>query len=238
MNVLAYTQSTVAVPPTIPTSFVPKQPVSPQLRKQKQGINLFLIIGTALLILSGAAAGMAFGYERYLESARDSKAEEIAQAQREVNINTVEGYLRLRDRLNASSQILDQHVELSEFFDALEARTLQSVRFSSLTITVDADRVAEIQMEGTARTFNALAAQSNEFAQEKQIKRAIFSGITTNENGTVGFSLTAVADPRLITAGEVLPGIRDTEPAVNVSPSTAPATTPAPQPSTGTTTTQ
>lgn len=226
----------MALPPTIPTSFVPKQPVATSARRQQSGTNIFLIIAGVIAGISILAGAGVFGYEMYLTNARDQKSQELTRAQQAVDINVVEGFIRLKNRLNTVEVLLDQHIELSEFFDTLESRTLETVRFSGLTVSVNEDRSAEIQMEGVARSFNALAAQSSSIAAEKRIKRAIFADISVNENGTVGFTLTASVDPRLITSGEVLPGIADT-------PSPAPAAAPA-QPeapaatSTGTTTTQ
>lgn len=233
----------MALPPTIPTSFVPKQPVSSGMRKQKSGLNLLLIGSSALLGIATLVCAGIFGYELYLKGARDAKQAELAAAQRAVDIDTVEGFIRLRDRLSATESILNQHVELSEFFDVLEARTLQTVRFSNLIVSVSGDRSAEIEVEGVARSFNALAAQSASIAAEKRIKRAIFSGITVNDNGTVAFSLTATLDPRIITSGEILPGITDEEPvpaaapvapASPVSPGPATTTVPAARPATTT----
>lgn len=227
----------MALPPTIPTSFVPKQPVATGIR-QKSGTNIFLIGALAVLGLSVIGSAATFGYEFYLKSARDAKAAELALAQQSVDIDVVESFIRLRDRLAPVDDILNEHVTLSEFFDTLEVRTLQNVRFNNMSITVANDRTAEIETEGVARTFNALAAQSAALAGEKRIKRAIFSGISVNDNGTVSFTLTASLDPRLITAGEVLPGIPDSAAPVQgvsepVSPvqQTAPAAT-----TTGTTT--
>ncbi len=221
----------MALPPTIPTSFVPKQPVAPT-KRSRSGTNILMIIAgviTGVSILSGV---MVFGFEFYLKSARDAKDAQLLEAQKAVNIDTVEDFIRLRNRLSSLETLLDQHVLLSEFFDVLETRTLQSVRFSGLSVSVANDRSAEVQMEGVARTFNALAAQSTQFAGEKQIKRAIFSNIAVNPNGTVGFSLTATLDPRLITSSEALAGISEPEvfeasPVPSAQTPTIPATLPA-----------
>lgn len=177
--------------------------------RQKSGTNIFSVIALVLLGMSIIGALATFGYEFYLKSARDTKAAELATAQQSVDIDAVEDFVRLRDRLESVETILDKHVTLSEFFDTLEARTLQNVRLSTLSISVADDRTAEIETEGVARSFNALAAQSAALAGERRIKRAIFSNISVNTNGTVSFTLTASLDPRLITAGEVLPGIPD-----------------------------
>lgn len=219
----------MALPPTIPTSFVPKQPVASTLRKQKSGTNILLIISAVILGLAVLGCAGIFGYELYLKNQRDTKQAELVAAQRAVDVDMVEGFIRLRDRLQATESILDNHVQLSEFFNVLEDRTLQTVRFSALQIAVNEDRSAEIQLEGSARTFNALAAQSAAIAAEKRIKRAIFADIAVNQNGTVGFTLTATIEPRLITSGEPLPGIPDPDPV------TAPAA-PAPAGATSTTT--
>ena len=184
-------------------------------------MNVFFIIGGNIAIISLLLAAAVFGYELYLKNARDQKSVALSEAQKAVNLDTVEEFIRLKNRLSTVETLLNQHVGLSEFFDTLEARTLQTVRFSGLTIVVEDDRSAEISMDGVARSFNALAAQSSAIAAEKRIKRAIFSDISVNTNGTVGFTLTATLDPRLITSGEVLPGIPDTP--TNLPATTAPA---------------
>lgn len=196
---------------------MPKQPVATSARRQQSGTNIFLIIAAVIAGISILAAAGVFGYELYLKNARDQKSAALVEAQRSVDLDTVEGFIRLKNRLSTVEVLLNQHIALSEFFDTLESRTLQTVRFSGLTVEVNDDRSAEIQMEGVARTFNALAAQSSAIAAEKRIKRAIFSDIAVNDNGTVGFTLTASIDSRLITSGEVLPGIPDTP----AAPSTA-----------------
>lgn len=204
------------------------------MRRQQSGSNIFLIIAAVIAGISILAAVGIFAYELYLKNARDQKSAALLEAQRAVDLDTVEGFIRLKNRLSTVEVLLNQHIALSEFFNTLESKTLQTVRFSGLTVEVNDDRSAEIQMEGVARTFNALAAQSSAIAAEKRIKRAIFSDISVNENGTVGFTLTASVDARLITSGEVLPGIPDTPAApstavpaqsVPASSTTSPATT-------------
>lgn len=215
----------MAIPPTIPTSFVPKQPVSTAARRPQSGLNAFLIIAGVVAGLAVLASGATFGYKTYLENVRTTKSTALETAQKEVNPETVEGFIRLRNRFNSAQTLLDQHVLTSQFFDTIEARTLQTVRFNSLILTVADDRSAEIQMEGVAKSFNALAAQSEAFASEKRIKRAIFSSIAVKENGTVGFKLSAELDPRLVLAGTApVPPVQQQVPAA--TPAAVPAVAP------------
>ncbi len=231
----------MALPPTIPTSFVPKQRVEPS-RRTGTGTNLFLLASAVVVVISVVTAGGIFGYEKFLESVRDSKSAKLTEAEASINRDTVEDFIRLRDRFASTRTLLDQHVALSQFFVVLEEATVQNVQFDSLRVSVGDDRVAKIDMAGSARSFNALAVESAVFAGEKHIRRAIFSGISTKEDGSVSFTLSAELDPRLVvTNGEniVAPSSVQTSPvpapSAPISTSTAPLRT-SPPPSSATTT--
>lgn len=188
----------MAPSPTIPTSFVPKQPVRPAQRFQKSGGNIFLITSLFLLGLSIVGSIGVFAYERYLTGIRNTKSAEVEELQKNIDSAEVEEFIRTRDRFTTARTLLDSHITASSFFDLLETMTLQNVRFDTLSFTLTEERGAEIRMAGAARTFNALAAQSSLFAEEKRIKRAIFSDITVRDDDTVSFTLTADAEPELL----------------------------------------
>jgi hypothetical protein len=206
----------VALPPTVPTSFVPKQPVQTTRRAARGGGNLFLLASMILMGLAIAGAGAVFGYQYVLESIRDKKAEELAAAEASISRATIDEFLRLHNRLNVSEELLNEHLAISQFLDVLESLTVNPVVFDSLSLEMDEQGIAEVNMKGTADTFNALAAESAAFAAEKRIKRAIFSGIGVAEKGGITFSLRAELDPALITwdgvpsAGVVAPAISAT----------------------------
>lgn len=161
------------------------------------GTNLFLIVSLLIAGLMVLVAAGTFAYGKLLDKTLAGKQAELAAAQQKVDENTVEEFVRLRDRLSSGKDLLNNHIVLSQFFDDLEGMTLQSVRFNSMKLAVAGDRSAKIEMQGTAKNFNALAAQSNAFAGDKRIKRAIFSGITLKD-GLVTFTLTADIDPKLV----------------------------------------
>lgn len=167
----------------------------------QSGTNVFLIVS---LVIAGFIAALAVGtflYGTYLDRALAGKQAQLSQAQSQVDENTVEDFVRLRDRLSSVKTLLSTHVVLSQFFDRLEALTLANVRFIDLTLTTAGDNTAQLKMSGTAKSFNALAAQSNAFASEKGIKRAIFSNITLTDKNQVSFQMTADIDSKLILEG-------------------------------------
>lgn len=157
-----------------------------------------MVLACFLLIVSLVAAAGTFAYSQYLKSVSAQKATALADAQASVDVSAVEDFVHFRDRFAAAKTLLDGHVVASHFFDLLEELTLANVRFSSLNFERVEDGTVTIKMSGIARSFNALAAQSSAFANEKQIKRAIFANIKVAENGTVSFSVSAELDPKLI----------------------------------------
>lgn len=229
----------MALPPNIPTSFVPKQPVTNHAHRSRDAHGPLYFGAIFLVATSIVGAGITFGYKTYIETVRDSKKAKLEIAERNINPTAVEDFIRLRNRIQAASTLLDQHVVNSQFFDVLESLTLQNVRFQSLILSVGADRTAKIEMRGLARSFNALAAESAAFAGEKRIKRAIFSSITADKNGVVSFSLRAELDPKLTTIKSSSIKMQVTEPNIATSTPFAPAastTTKAPKALTATTT--
>lgn len=218
----------MALSPNIPTSFVPKTPVQTVVRPPSSGTNVLALIGTFLLVLAIVGAIGTFLYDRYLLGVITAKSEEITIAQNEINTDTIEDFVRLRNRFEASAKLLNDHVAVSQFFDLLEKSTLQNIRFESLTFVKQDDGTITVQMAGVAKSFNALAAESNAFAREPYIKSAIFSDINTQLNNTVTFSFDARLDPRLIqmntpTAQELQGAVQGNVP--TTTPVSLPATT-------------
>jgi len=189
----------MALSPTIPTSFVPKQPVRPTApRPRASGANLFLVISFFLLGAAVVGSVAVFAYQQYLKSVITQKEAQLQAAEEDINFATVEEYIRIRDRFTSAQELLDKHVALSQFLTVLEASTLANVRFSTFTFMLSDDGVPTIEMNGVARNFNALAAQSNAFGADTRIKSAIFSDITVNANNSVSFHVSANLSPALM----------------------------------------
>lgn len=191
----------MALSPTIPTSFVPKQPVLRTVpnRPKSSGANLFMVISFFLLGAAVLGSVAVFGYQQYLKGVIASKEADLKAAEERINFSTVEEFIRVRNRFTASQELLDQHVALSQFLTVLESTTLASVRYSSMAFTLEDDGTPTVEMSGVARSFNALAAQSNALGTDTRIKSAIFSGIKVNPNNSVSFTLTADLSPTLVT---------------------------------------
>jgi hypothetical protein len=186
------------LPPTIPTSFVPHTAVGEARRARADYGGLF---GTLAYILFGVAVILAVGvflYGRVLSGTQAAKDAALATAVKGIDSATVEGFVRLRDRLASGQTLLDGHVAFTGFFSSLEKILPASVRFTSIHLSAGDTGAPKLEGSGVAKSFNALAAASAALAADGRIKGAIFSNISISRDSSVSFVLSATLDPKLV----------------------------------------
>ena len=189
----------MALPPSIPTSFVPHS-VSGAPRKFHSNLSgVFGFLAYTVLVIVFALALGVFFYGRILAANQSAKDQALAKAESGIDSATINSFVRLRDRLASSQTLLTGHTAFSGFFSLLETLLPSTVRFSSLHISVGDTGAIKVDGSGTAKSFNALAAASSAFAKDGRIKDAIFSNIVISpKDNSVSFALSATLDPKVI----------------------------------------
>lgn len=187
------------LPPTIPTSFVPRPSASTRSGFHLDFTGTYGFIAYGVFVIVFALAISVFIYGRILLAEKTSKDAALVKAESSIDSATVIGFVRLRDRLTSGQTLLQNHVALTGFLAALEALLPSSVRFTSLHVTIDDARKAKLEGTGTAKSFNALAAASTAFAADGRIRGAIFSNIVVNKDDSVSFVISATIDQKAIT---------------------------------------
>ena len=215
----------MALPPTIPTSFVPHSAGASARRFRSDFSDAFGFLVYLILFIALALSAGVFFYGRILAVSKASKDTQLASAQAAIDPATVENFVRLRNRLISGETLLQQHVAFSTFFSSLEKILLTTVRFTALDLTISDLGVAKATGSGTAKSFNALAAASNAFAADGHIKDAIFSNISVNRDASVSFSFSATLDPKIIS---FLPVPVTVAAPISTSTSATASTTPSP----------
>jgi hypothetical protein len=154
----------------------------------------YITLGVVFLLAIGI-----FAYGRILASNQSAKDAELAQAEKTIDSEAAENFVRLRNRLTSGQELLTNHTAFSGFFTLLETLIPSNTRFLSLHLSVDSTGTVKLEGSGTAKNFNALAAASTAFAKDGRIKDAIFSDIVVNpKNNSVSFALSAYLDRELI----------------------------------------
>jgi len=188
----------MALPPTIPTSFAPRAASSVR-HFSTNFTSAFGFFAYGVLTLAFVLALGVFFYGRILTSTAAAKDAALATAQAALDPTTVENFVRLRDRLSSSRNLLEDHIALSNFFSSFGDLLPVNVRFASLHLSQNDAGVVKVDGSGAAKNFNALAATSNAIAMDGRIKDAIFSNISINTNGSVSFAFSATIDPKFVT---------------------------------------
>lgn len=186
------------LPPTIPTSFVPHTSSAKARPSRTDFVGAFGFITYLLLGITFILAVGVFVYDRALANTQAAKDTALANAVDRIDLATVEGFVRLHDRLTWGETLLNEHVAFSTFFSSLEKIIPTSVRFSSMHLSFGDSKAPKFDGSGTAKNFNALAAASIAFARDGRIKSAIFSDININKDSSVTFALSATLDPKII----------------------------------------
>jgi len=182
----------------VKTSFIPKQSLKVERTQtvRQTTFGVVNVLATALLVISIVAAGGVFVFERYVESSIEGKRASLDRAREAFQPETIKELSRLDSRLSVGLALLSQHVSPSILFDYIEKETLVSVRFKDFSYEeVGAGRTM-LTMAGEARSFNAVALQSDSFGNGNIFSEVIFSNLNIDSNGNIVFDFSAVVNTR------------------------------------------
>ncbi|OGI71009.1 hypothetical protein A3C60_02340 [Candidatus Nomurabacteria bacterium RIFCSPHIGHO2_02_FULL_37_45] len=101
-------------------------------------------------------------------------------------------------RLRASSEILSKHIAVTPIFEALQAITMKTVRYTKFNYDFGQDKKIIIQMNGMAIGYRSMALQSDLFTKNKNLIDPVFSNPTLDDKGNVLFDLEFSVDPSFV----------------------------------------
>lgn len=180
--------------PDLRTTFIPKTPASTTTAAPPKTVNIFVLISALVFVFSLAAAGGAYFYRAILIRNIEELSRSVARAEEIVSPALV-GRLNAYDkRSRVVKTLLDKHSVLSPIFELLEALAISSVRFSDFEYSSGREGNAKLSLSGEAKSYSALAAQSNLLGKSEYIKEPIFSNFALNTIGNVTFNFSAGLD--------------------------------------------
>ncbi len=184
--------------PQVQASFIPKKPLTPDRGGRGGAYGLVFLVALLMFITSIVAAGATFLYTSYLNSSLASKKDSLQKYQDSFDLSTIDTLVRFDSRINQAQTILNQHVAPSAIFFFLAQQTLAKVQLGQFSYSIGTDGTPQLDFSGTADSFNTVALQSDQFSASKSLKNVIFSDISVEQSGAVGFHVTADVDPDLV----------------------------------------
>ena len=109
-------------------------------------------------------------------------------------------------RLRASNEILSRHIAVTPIFEALQALTMKTVRYTKFSYDFGSGKEAKIiiKISGLAIGYRSVALQSDLFAENKNIIDPVFSNLTLDNSGNVLFDLEFSVDPNFVDYKQML----------------------------------
>lgn len=189
------------------TSFIPKQDAASASAKPRprRTFNVFNFLMTVVFLGSIILAVGVYLLETQTEKKLEANKQALAGIKTTFNAGDIVSLRELDKRIDTAEHLLKKHLSPSVIFDTLERRTQGEVQFQSFTYTLNESGTVALSLNGIAPRLNTVALQSQEFATDSVIERALFTNLGISYEGEgpeaeeiVRFTTTARIDTSLM----------------------------------------
>ena len=196
------------------TTFIPKKNINrgpkhetKQARVRKSFISLlsFLLFVTAIVSTIGV-----YIYKVRLAVVINSHVDSINRAEKAFEPSAILDLKKLDIRLQAGTDLLNNHIAISDFLDSLSESTLPGISFLSFSFS-DSGEESSVSMSGEARGYIQIAQQSDIFEDNQYIQNHIFSNFSLTDSERVTFSLEFHLNRKLLTFGRTVKNNEETD---------------------------
>jgi hypothetical protein len=201
--------------PKFQTSFIPKKTLTPAANgavtaglpkpQVRHSFSVFMSLSVLLFILSLAGIGGAYAWKQYLLSSQKNYQQELAQRKEQFKVSSINKLKKISVQIDTTSELINRHVAISELFSIIQSLTVESVRFTSLNVTIPKEGSSvQISMSGLGKNLSAVAFQSDVLSHLEQyglrnvIKNPIITDPSLDPNTAVTFGFSAEIDPTLL----------------------------------------
>ncbi|MBI2627460.1 hypothetical protein HYW72_00860 [Candidatus Nomurabacteria bacterium] len=191
------------------TSFIPKKPIVKERAIPARPIGIFIIITIFVLFTVLLATVALYFYKGILAKNITQMENDLNLAKNRFEPSKITELQLLDKRLRASSEVLSHHIAITPVFQALQAITMKTVRYTKFSYdfgnTKDAkDTKVIIKLSGQAVGYRSVALQSDLFAKNKNLIDPVFSNLALDDKGNVLFDLEFSVDPSLVDYKQML----------------------------------
>jgi hypothetical protein len=147
----------------------------------------------------GVAAGGLFLYKNYLLNQKQVLSSSLEKVRASFEKETIDELDLYDKRVKASKQVLAGHIVMSPMFELLGSLTIPSIQYTKFDHQ-RTDTGFVVKMSGLARNYRSIALQADVFnsAKGRSFRNVIFSNLTKDKSGNVGFDVEFMVDPSLL----------------------------------------
>lgn len=211
------------------SSFIPKQPARGKVKTRGvRKIYIFAYISFVLFFGTLIATAGTFFYKVSVDAQLNAERQKLADLKGQFDRAELERIKDLEKQLDLAALVIDQHISVTAFFNALETSAIDSIDYEELLIERPEPTDITIALKGTTEDFNSILFQRSVIAGNPILTGATFeelSAQTTQSNvatdkKTVQFEIRQNTDPstlpfnpRPVTA---VPPVPATQPPANL----------------------
>lgn len=188
------------------TSFIPKKPIIEDRAVVVRPVNFILVLALFILFTVLIASGGLYLYKGVLVKDITKMEGDLSLAKNRFEPSKINQLQTLDKRLRASTEILSKHLAISPIFQALQAVTMKTVRFTKFNydFTDETSETVLVKMSGSAVGYRSVALQSDLFAKYEYFINPVFSNLSLDNSGNVLFDLEFTVDPSFVDYKETL----------------------------------
>ena len=186
------------------TSFIPKKPMIEKVATAKHPTSLFFIISIFIFFAVVLGSGGAYFYRSTLTGNITQMQGDLDKAKNRFEPSKISQLKVLDERLQSSSEILAKHIAISPIFDALQALTMKTIRYTNFGYDFGNDNTVLIKMSGQSIGYYPIALQADLFTKNKNLIDPVFSNLSLDDKGNVTFDLEFSVDPSFVDYKQML----------------------------------
>ena len=180
------------------TSFIPKKPMIEERVVKTRSIGLLNVLSVFILFTILLVTVGLYFYKGIVTKSITQMENTLNLAKNRFEPAKIAELQVLDRRLRASSEILSKHIAVTPIFEALQAITMKTVRYTKFNYDFGQDKKIIIQMNGMAIGYRSVALQSDLFTKNKNLIDPVFSNPTLDDKGNVLFDLEFSVDPSFV----------------------------------------
>lgn len=212
------------MPPAMPTSFIPKRPVSTepvQAPTSNRAVGILSLLAVVIVIATAVSYGGVYLYEKQLIAQKAKTDQLINKARNDIGTDFLTEMKALSNRIEGVKAVINRHIVVTPIFAALEQTTLRSIQYKSfgysfINDTSTSQPTVQVTLTGVAKSYATIALQSDSFTQNTFIKNPVFSSLSVDEKtSAVNFKLVFSVNPAALSYESFI---------ANLSKGAAPAT--------------
>ena len=185
--------------PKFQTSFIPKK----IYEQPKGGTNLLTVITAIVFAVTLLGYAGVYFYSQNIDTQLAAADQTIQKNRDAFDVPFITTMSRLDDRIEAAKKLLASHTALSPVFTFFQTNMLKTLRFDTFNYTYSPQKIS-IVAKGQAESYQAIAFQSELFADNRLISDVIFSDFNLDSSGKITFTFGASVDPRLVSYSDLV----------------------------------